>query len=434
MICPNARNLEQQTSSPFFQLGRFGLGSKRGPVRYSGSIHDPSTPVQLALTGLPGISAIRVNKDSALAISALWNATLQISQDFGAFSKHVYKKSGEIKKKIDHPLNDLLAQPNKIQTGPVFFESFMMNYQLRGNGLAYIKLDKHRRINSKSELIILDPDRTKVRISKQGNIFFDSCTMYGLENEIEYKGLRSDEVLHVPNLSYGGIWGTDIVQQFRETLGLAKSQEAYNNELYRNGGAPQMVLSYPGKLPADASDTINKKLQKDHAGYGGHHKAFIMGDGGTVQQTTFNPEQLSFLNSRVFQVEEIARMTNMPLHKIKSMTASTNNNIEQQSKEYYQDTQQPIISKVEAEIDKKCLGGSLDAGNSVEWDMDDTLRADVKTKFTAYGQAATFQFMTTNEIRAKLGLAPIDGGDKFINFQSPANSQTDEKNEDTDGK
>lgn len=425
-------NLEPQTSSPIFQLGRFGIGNKRGPVRYSGSIHDPATPVQLALTGLPGISAIKVNKTSALTISAIWNGVLQISQDFGAFSKHVYAETKGVKQKIDHPLNALLAQPNKIQTGPVFFESLMMNYQLRGNGLAYIKKDKHGRINENSELIILDPDRTKVRISKKGNIFYDSFTMYGLDKEIEYKGLRTDEVIHVPNLSYGGIWGTDIVQQFSESLGLAKSQEAYNNELYLNGGSPQMVLSYPGKLPADASKEINEKLQRDHAGYGKHHRAFIMGDGGTVQQTTFNPEQLSFLTSRVFQVEEVARMINMPLHKIKSMKASTNNNIEQQSKEYYQDTQQPIITKFEAEINKKILGTSVDSSNSVEWDMDDTMRADVKTKFTAYGQAATFQFMTTNEIRAKLGLAPITGGDKFIDFQSPANSPKDEKNENTD--
>lgn len=422
--------MEQRTTTPFFQFGNWGRTNKGPAIRYSGSIHDPSTPVQLALTGLPGMSSVRVTKDSALTISAVWNAILQISQDFGTFSKYVYKTDGTTKTKdTSHPVSFLLNKPNKIQSGPVFFESLAMNYQLRGNALAYIKKDKTGAINDATELIILDPDNTKTKISPQGNIFYDSQTMYGLDQEIKYTDLRADEVLHIPNLSYGGIWGTDLVRQFRDTLGLAKSQEAYNLELYENGGSPQMVLSYPGKLPPDASKEINEKLIRDNAGYGKHHRAFIMGDGGTVQQTTFNPEQLSFLNSRIFSVEEVARMTNMPLHKIKSMKASTNNNIEQQSKEYYADTQQPIISKFEAEINLKLLGTSDQQGNAVEWDMDDINRADVKTRFTAYGQAATFQFMTTNEIRARLGMAPIEGGDKFIDFQSPANSPNKDEDE-----
>ena len=378
------------------------------------------------------MTAIRITKENALTISAVWNAVLQISQDFGTFTKHVYRIQGTSKERIESPLDKLLKRPNKIQSGPVFYESLCMNYQLRGNALAYISKDKRGAINEDTELILLDPDHTQIKISKQGNIFYDSQTLYGLgEKEKKYTNLRADEVIHVPNLTYGGVWGSDIVRQFRDTLGLAKSQEAYNNELYINGGSPQMVLSYPGKLPADASEKINAKLIRDHAGYGQHHKAFVMGEGGTVQQTSFNPEQLSFLNSRVFGIEEIARMTNMPLHKIKSMTASTNNNIEQQSKEYYADTQQPIIAKFEAELNYK-LGSPSRRNEVIEWEMDDIHRADVKTRFEAYGRAATFQFMTTNEIRAKIGLSPVEGGDTFINFQSPANSQ--KMNEDENDK
>lgn len=360
-------------------------------------------------------SALPVGLENAQTISAVWNANLQISQDIATFPIRLYQRKGMDKKEISsHPILDILNyQPNGAQSAHALRRSNVSQYNLRGNLLTYAKPKR-----GGYELILMNPDKSRVKISSRGNKFFDMCSYLHEGGEYEYKDIPSYRVLHVPNHCMSGYWGIDVIENFRNLLGLTLSHEKYNSSYYKNNAAASGILKVPVNLKEGDNERYRKEFtEKIKSGI------VVLGAGMEYQNVSITPEQSQFLQSRKFSIEEVARMFNMPLHKIKSLDRATNNNIEHQSKEYYQDTLQPILIQIECEYKKLLTDEEIKMGYYFQHDMDEILRADVKTRWAAYGLASTHKIMKRNEIRAKEGLEPLDKKEPdFNDFQSPANT------------
>ena len=379
-----------------------------------GSLENPSTSVYEGLTGnLDTDSGLPVDEDSTLGITSAYNAIQQISQDIATLTPKVYQPTGtKGRESIDHPVLSLLAEPNQSMSGFTLMESYVMSYLARGNGLIYIKEKRGGK-----ELILVDVahDHTEATVSARGLKFYNIATFY----KTELNKIPDFKVLHSPNISASGLWGIDPVTNFRNTLALTMSQEKFNNKFYKNGASMKGFVTVPTPLKAGDAARIKEafKTNFDHQDVG------VLGAGQEYQSITMSPENAQFLESRQFSVTEIARIFNIPPHKLKSLERSTNNNIEHQSKEYYQDTIQPIVTKIEREFTRKLLTeDEKKKGVKIEFDMDEFQRADVKTRYEAYQIASTSQFMKKNEIREREGLTALpDSEDGFIDFQSPAN-------------
>ena len=384
------------------------------------SIENPSTSIFRALTGMDlNGSGVAVNTNTTLGITAVYNANLQISQDIATLPYKVIQKTGaKITDIPDHAILQTLNEPNSYMSGFVFDQSFISAYNFRGNGLAYIKTTKGRK-----ELHLVNIDgKTTLEITAKGNKVWN----LELYSEQKIEKVADRDVIHIPNISFSGYWGIDPITNFANTLGLTIGQEQFNNDFYKNGASIQTVLEQPGALKEGDADRVRAEWDRLYGPGGKHGKnaLAVIGGGSKLHQTGVSPEQAQFLQSRVFQVEEIARMFNMPLHKLKSLNNQPKANVEQMGKEYYSDTLQPIVTKHEIELSRKLLTEKDKAkGIMIVKDMDEFLRASVKDRFEAYQIGITSQFMTPNNVREKEGWKPLDGGDETVNFQTPANAE-----------
>ena len=387
------------------------------------SFENPSTSFLEAITGGDSSSSgVTVNTTSTLGISSVWNAVQQESQDIATLTPKVYQKTKEGREeRKEHRVLDLLKEPNETMSGFTFLETYIFHYLIRGNGLAYHKKSR----NGKAELILANPDAegTQVRISKSGRKFFN---IEGFDKRT-WENVPDHSVTHIPNLCFDGYWGIDPITNFKNTIGLALSQEDYNNEFYKNDAGLSGILETPNPLKDGDGDKYRGEWRRIY-GAGDKHNIAVMGGGMSYKPISISPEQSQFLQSREFSVVEVARMFNIPTHKIKSMSASTNNNIEHQSKEYYQDTLQPIVTKLETELSRKLLTeDEKKQGFFIQFDMDEFARADIKTRFEAYQVATTTQTLTRNEIRAEMGRPPLaDSEPDFVDFQTPATNANTE--------
>lgn len=384
-------------------------GTNLSPTLYGPVQSGVFSPIEYSDANIP------VSTDNAHTISAVWNANIQIAQDIATFPIRLYRDNGGVKTEVkSHPALDLLNyQPNGSMSAHTLRRSNVSQYNLRGNMLCYIKQKR-----GGSELVLIDPDRSRAKISTRGNKFFDMCSYLHEGKEYEYKDVPAYKVIHVPNHCISGLWGIDVIENFRNLLGLTMAQEKYNSKYYANNASPSGILKVPQTLKDGDSDRYRDEFQKK-----AKSGVVVLGTGMEYQQLSITPEQSQFLQSRKFSVEEIARMFNMPMHKIKSLDRATNNNIEYQSKEYYQDTLQPILIQIECEYKKLLTEDEIRNGYYFQHDMDEILRADVKTRWEAYAAASTHKILKRNEIRAKEGFEPLDKKEAdFNDFQSPANT------------
>lgn len=370
-------------------------------------------------TGIQSISftdaGIKVTNDTAQTISAVWNANLQISQDIATFPVKLYQIKDGVRTQVEkHPALDLLNyKANGSLNSQVLRRSNVSQYNLRGNLLTYIKPKR-----GGFELVLCNPDRSRVKLSSRGNKFYDLSTYTGEGREYEYTDIPEYMVIHVPNHCLNGLWGIDVILNFKNLLGLTLAQEKFNNTFYGNNASPSGILKVPHNLKEGDAERYREEWKNKIK-----NGLSVLGAGMEYQQVSITPEQSQFLQSRKFSIEEVARMFNMPLHKIKSLDRATNNNIEHQSKEYYQDTIQPIVTLIECEYKKLLTEDEVEMGYFFQHDMDEILRADVKTRWEAYAAASTHKILTRNEIRGKEGWEPLAKSEPdFNDFQSPANS------------
>ena len=397
------------------------LNSIRSFFSTRASIENPSTNIYQALTGMPlNGSGVSVTSDTALGITAVYNANLQISQDIATLPyKVVQKIDNKVENITSHPILETLNEPSGYVSGFVFDQALLAAYNLRGNGLAYIKEKKGRK-----ELHLINVDKSSLLISERGAKFFN-ITLF---NGREIKNVPDRDVIHIPNICFDGYWGIDPITNFKNTLGLTLGQEDYNNDFYKNGTSIQTVLEQAAPLKEGDGDKIRNEWQRLYGAGGkyGKNGLAVIGGGTKLHQVGISPEQSQFLQSRTFQIEEIARMFNIPLHKLKSLSGQPKANVEQMSKEYYSDTIQPIVSKYEIELTRKLLTEDEKAnGFCIVKDMDEFLRASVADRFAAYQIGIVSQFMTPNDVRTKEGWSEIEGGDNVVNFQNPNNANTE---------
>lgn len=360
-------------------------------------------------------STIRVTNDAAQTISAVWNANIQIAQDIATFPIKLYKIQDGVRTQIDkHASLDLLNyKASGSISSQILRRSNVSQYNLRGNLLTYVKPKR-----GGVELILCNPDRSRVKVSSRGNKFYDLSSYLNDGKEYEFTDIPEYRVIHVPNHCFNGLWGVDVILNFKNLLGLSLAQEKFNSTFYGNNASPSGILKVPHNLKEGDADRYRTEWKEKIK-----NGLSVLGAGMEYQAVSINPEQAQFLQSRKFSIEEIARMFNMPLHKIKSLDRATNNNIEHQSKEYYQDTLQPILTLIECEYKKLLTEEEVENGYFFQHDMDEILRADVKTRWEAYAAASTHKILKRNEIRAKEGWGPLDENEPdFNDFQSPSNS------------
>ena len=399
--------------------GFFSRLFRNSPENPSTSLSNPAA----WLTGLFNSSAtgVQVSEDNALTFSAVYAATRIISETIASIPLNVYKYDGETRTIAkDHPIQILLAEaPNPVSSTFTFREAMAANLVLHGNCYAKIFFNAAGRPIS---LIPLDPLKVQVKIvdGEKVYIFNDKETL------LDY------EVLHVVGLSFNGLTGKSPLNVAREAIAIGLSAQEYGARFYSNGANTGGVITAPGRLSLEAINRLKQSWNRSNGGNANSHGTAILEEGMKYDKIGLDPEAAQFLQSRKFQVNEIARIFRIPPSYLADLdNSSTRANVEQQAIQFVRDCITPYVRRFEVELNRK-LFREDERDYYAYFSVDGLMRGDLKGRYEAYATARQWGWLSVNDIRDLENLNPVDGGNIYLQPLNMVESGRDNVNVDAD--
>lgn len=340
-----------------------------------------------------------VTRRSAMQMTAVYSCVRILSEAIASLPLHLYRytDSGKKEKATDSPLYFLLHdEPNLEMTSFVFRETLMTHLLLWGN--AYAQIIR----NGKGEVTAfypLMPDRMTVYRNENGRLYYE-YTVSSDDAPINKKSivrLQPFDVLHVPGLGFDGLVGYSPIAMAKNAIGLAIAAEEYGSKFYANGASPSGVLEHPGTLkdPSKVRDSWNAAF----AGSGNSHRVAVLEEGLKYTPISILPNEAQFLETRKFQINEIARIFRVPPHMVGDLEKSSFSNIEQQSLEFVKYTLEPWIIRWEQSISSSLLSIEEKRKYFVKFNVDGLLRGDYQSRMNGYATARQNGWMSANDIR-----------------------------------
>ena len=362
-------------------------------------------------------SGKRVNERSAMQMTAVYSCVRILSEAIASLPLNVYRynEEGGKEKAYDHPLFRLLHdEPNPEMTSFIFRETLMTHLLLWGN--AYAQIIR----NGKGEVIALYPlmpDRMSVDRDEKGHLYYkytksndDAPTMEGSTVVLD-----PSDVLHVPGLGFDGLVGYSPIAMAKNAIGLAIAAEEYGSKFYANGASPSAVLEHPGTLkdPGKVRDSWNAAF----GGSSNSHKVAVLEEGLKYTPISISPNEAQFLETRKFQINEIARIFRVPPHMVGDLEKSSFSNIEQQSLEFVKYTLDPWVIRWEQALFRALLNEEEKKDYFFKLNVEGLLRGDYASRMNGYATARQNGWMSANDIRELEDLDRIPtelGGDLYL--------------------
>ena len=345
-------------------------------------------------------AGVLVTPDTAKTFSAVFRATAIISQTIGFMPWSVYRDR-EIRR--EHPAHKLLhLRPCPEMGAMVFKETIVRDALLWGNGYAEIE---RNRAGTAIALWRLAPSRVRVIRDESGRIVYEHTGATG-----EKITLRPESVFHLIGLG-DGLVGESVVGHAAKGIAAGIAAENFNAGLFENQAIPAGVLEHPAQLSPEALLRLRDQFKTRFGGPENAGKPIVLEEGMKFTPITMKPGDAQFLQSRQFQVGEIARWFGVPLHKLADLQHATFSNIEHQSQEFVSDALMAWCKKLEEEADYKLLNGQADGFYS-KINERGLLRGDNKSRMEFYKGGVTNGIFSINECRSWEDLPPIEGGDK----------------------
>ena len=358
-----------------------------------------------------------VNERSAMQMTAVYACVRILSESIAGLPLHMYRyeEDGSKTKAVEHPLYHLLHdEPNPEMTSFIFRETLMSHLLLWGN--AYAQIIR----NGKGDIIALYPlmpNRMKVERDTKGQLYYEYQTMK--EDAPTMKGavyqLDPSEVLHVPGLGFDGLVGYSPIAMAKNAIGLAIAAEEYGSKFYANGAAPSGVLEHPNVLkdPAKVRDSWNAAF----GGSSNSHRVAVLEEGMKYTPISISPNEAQFLETRKFQINEIARIFRVPPHMVGDLEKSSFSNIEQQSLEFVKYTLNPWVCRWEQALQRALLSDDEKGKYFFRFNVEGLLRGDYQSRMNGYATARQNGWMSANDIRELENLDRIPaelGGDLYL--------------------
>ena len=288
----------------------------------------------------------RVTDRTALQHIAVYACVRVLSEAIAQLPLHLYKYNDKGKEQVpQHPLYFLLHdQPNPEMTSFVFRETLMSHLLIYGN--AYAQIIRNGR-GDVLGLYPLMPDKMKVDRDEKNRLIYIYSRYDEANPNLKEQGdivLYADEVLHIPGLGFDGLVGYSPIALAKNAIGISIACEEYGASFFGNGASPSGVLEHPGviKNPERVRDAWQRA-------YGGRnaHKVAVLEEGMKFTPIAIPNNEAQFLETRKFQVEEIARMYRVPLHMIGDLDHATFSNVEHLSLDFVKYSLDPWIVRWE---------------------------------------------------------------------------------------
>ena len=358
-----------------------------------------------------------VTERSAMQMTAVYSCVRILAEAIAGLPLHLYRygDNGSKEKAIDHPLYALLHdEPNPEMTSFVFRETLMTHLLLWGN--AYAQIIR----NGKGEVVALYPlmpNRMTVDRDENGQLYYEYQTSQDDAHTMKDAVVRLSprDVLHVPGLGFDGLVGYSPIAMAKNAIGLAIATEEYGSKFFANGATPGGVLEHPNVVKDP--ERVRSSWNAAFGGSANSNKVAVLEEGMKYTPISISPEQAQFLETRKFQIDEIARIFRVPPHMIGDLEKSSFSNIEQQSLEFVKYTLDPWVCRWEQSMQRALLKPDEKQQYFLKFNVDGLLRGDYQSRMNGYAVGRQNGWMSANDIRELENLDRIpeeDGGDLYL--------------------
>lgn len=374
--------------------------------------YDPVHPKDPGLTHIFGglfsktAAGVSVTPQDAMSITAVYSAVTIISETIAMLPWKLYKSTSTGKdERTNDPRYALInRRPNRYQNSLEYREMMLVNFLLRGRAVAEIIENSAGII---TDLMPLHPDELEVFRAPSGKLAYAHEPQNGPE-----RILLSDEVVDFRGVTLDGVECISPIRANEETLGIAKASELYGARYFGNGTVVSGVLESDGAL----SDNAYKRLQEwteRHQGVGRSHNPAILEEGLKWKTVSVSPEDAQLLETRSYQVEDVARIYRIPAYKLQRMDSVKFNTTEQQAIDFVTDTILPRATRFELAHDNAILSEREQGKLFSEIVLSELLRGDSKARVEFNRGMWNLGAKNANEIRREEGLNAIDGGERY---------------------
>lgn len=359
-----------------------------------------------------------VNERTAMQTTAVYACVRILAEAIASLPLHVYEYQDDGGKKLvhDHPLYCLLHdEPNPEMTSFVFRETLMSHLLIWGNAYAQIIRDGAGRVLGLYPLL---PDKMDVQRDDKGNIYYvysrnsDENPMFKEYGNIK---LKAEDVLHIPGLGFDGLIGYSPIAMAKNAVGMTLACEEYGASFFANGANPGGVLEHPGVLKDPSK--VRESWNSVYRGVSNAHKIAVLEEGMKYRQIGIPPEEAQFLETRKFQINEIARLYRIPPHMVGDLDKSSFSNIEQQSLEFVKYTLDPWVIRWEQSLQRSLLLPSEKGKYFIKLNVDGLLRGDYQSRMNGYAVGRQNGWFSANDIREMENMNPIpdeEGGNLYL--------------------
>ena len=340
----------------------------------------------------------RVTDRTALQHTVVYACVRVLSEAVAQLPLHLYKYTNSGKERVpQHPLYFLLHdQPNPEMTSFRFRETLMSHILIYGN--AYAQIIR----NGRGEIIglyPLTPDRIKVDRDEHNKLIYIYSRYDEANPNIKIQGeivLKQKDVLHIPGLGFDGLVGYSPIAMAKNALGISLACEEYGASFFANGASPSGILEHPGVIK-DPSKI--REAWHNAYGSGNSHKVAVLEEGMKYQPIAIPNNEAQFLETRKFQIEEIARLYRVPLHMIGDLDHATFSNVEHLSLDFVKYSLDPWLVRWEQELMRALLSESEKGKYFIKFNVEGLLRGDYASRMQGYATARQNGWMSANDIR-----------------------------------
>lgn len=365
------------------------------------------------VSGRPSRAGVLVNERTTLSLAAVMQALRVLSGVFAMTPLHYYRRTASGRERADDdPMWALLHdQPNRTQSAFAFKELLLADILLTGNFYAYVSRDSRMRPVALTRI-------------KPGNVtvheYFDRAT--GIElfydatlPDKSHERFAARDIWHIAGPTRDGEVGLNPLAYMRDAFGGIIATQDYTSRYWANNARPPIQLHTEQRMPQEAKDRLRADWRSRFSGLDGDAIA-VLDQGLKADFLSFDHQESQLIETRQFQLGEVARAFGVPPHLIFDLTRSTNNNIEHQSLEFVTYHMGPHYDRVASAAARQFAA----PGHYFEFMTDALVKGDIKTRWEAYRIQRETGVYNANEIRRRENENDIPGA-AGTEYLRPAN-------------
>ncbi len=346
-----------------------------------------------------------ITPEISLTVSAVLAAFTILTEDLSSLPLLLYQRRVHDKfRAYDNTYYRLMHdQPNPEHTSMVFREFIMGHLLGWGNFFGQPIFDKRGDV---VELWPLRPDRMTVKRFEGERIYIYNTS------DGKPRIFLSEEILHIPAFGFDGLIGYSRIALARNAIGLSISAEKYGAKFFANDAIPGTIYRHPGELSDTAYEHLMESLS-ERKGVEDSQAPIIIEEGMDIARLGIPNDDAQFLETRKFQVSEVARIFRVPPHMIGDVekTTSWGSGIDSQEQGYVNHTLRPWAKRIEEHLNTRLLLKKDQGSFFYEHLMDGLLRGDIAVRYEAYIKAINNGIFTPNQVLEKENMNPYKGGD-----------------------